>query len=165
MSTSSSNAPSSADQAAQKVAVQAFFRQVMAARIYGLPNETELNRLAPFMSTNLVYLFKQAQAQQEADLARHQGTEPPLVQGSVFVSLFEGATQVRAITPGKLINEWTVELTYVQGADSVQWADQATVVFERGRWVVSDLIFGGQWDFARRGQLTDVLKAVQAPVQ
>lgn len=165
MSPSVSSPPKSADQAAQKVAVQEFFNEVVAANIYGLPSEAELERLAPFMSERLVSLFQQAQAQQAADRARHKGTEPPLVQGSPFVSLFEGATTVISITPGQQPTQWAVKLAYGQGADTVQWVDIADVTLESGRWVVSDVTFAGQWDFARHGHLSDVLKAVRAPAR
>lgn len=166
MSPSVSNPTRAADQAAQKIAVQEFFNEVVAASIYGLPSAAELERLSPFMSTNLVSLFKQAQAQQTADAARHLGTEPPLVQGSPFVSLFEGVTEVQAITPGKLpggeTGEWAVQLSYGQGSKAVQWTDLVSVVLERDRWVVSDVTFVGQWDFARCGRLSDMLKSVRA---
>lgn len=149
-------------QAEQRQVVAAFYERVMALHVYGLPTEEQRARLAPFVSTNLMNLMEQARKQQALDDARHRGSEPPLLQGSPFVSLFEGVTKVLAIEPGSTQNVWTVHLAWGQGSEQVRWTDLAAVAWESNRWVVSDIVFHGQWDFARRGRLSDSLSAVQA---
>jgi hypothetical protein len=150
------------DQAAQRQVVAAFYERVVALHVYGLPNEEQGAQLAPFVSTNLMNLMEQARKQQALDDVRHRGSEPPLLQGSPFVSLFEGVTKVLAIEPALTPNVWTVHLAWGQGSEQVQWTDRAVVAFESNRWVVSDIVFNGQWDFARRARLSDALTAVRA---
>lgn len=148
-------------QASQKRAVSAFYEQVLALNVHGLPNDAQIARLAPLVSDQLLQLMQQARNQQAVDFARHGGSEPPLVQGSPFVSLFEGVTKVLAIEPGPSPDVWAVHLAWGQGSEQVQWTDLTAVALASNRWVVSDIIFNGQWDFARRGRLSEALSAVR----
>lgn len=155
--------PSSPSQTApQKEAVSKFYAEVLALNVHGLPTRADLARLSPYISSELERLFEDALEKQAADLARHGGTEPPLVQGSPFVSLFEGVTEVVAVRPTDEPHLWAVDLAWGQGAERVQWSDMTQVVWQSDRWVVGDVIFTGQWDFARRGRLTDALRAISA---
>lgn len=115
------------------------------------------------MSGDLVGLFEQARLRQEADFARHRGSEPPRVQGSPLVSLFEGANKVLDIVPGQMPAQWQVTLQHGVGSQATQWIDTVFVAKQSGRWVVSDIRFEGQRDFAKRGQLSDLLDAVGQP--
>ncbi|UOD51287.1 hypothetical protein [Orrella daihaiensis] len=160
------NAAPSTEQSQQQSAVKGFFEQVLNANVYGLPTDTALEQFKPWISPALFQRFEQAQVQQTLDLARHQGTEPPMLQGSPFVSLFEGATGVVAVTPAQAPDTWAVSLVYRanagQSTTTVQWTDTVALTQQDGRWVVNDVIFGGQWDFAKRGRLSELLDSVRA---
>ncbi len=149
------------NQAAQRQVVAAFYERVAALDVHGLPTEEQSAQLAPFVTSKLVRLMEYARKQQALDTARHRGSEPPLLQGSPFVSLFEGVTNMLAIEPALTPSVWTVYLAWGQGSEQVQWTDLAVMAWESNRWVVSDIIFNGQWDFARRGRLSEVLGSVQ----
>ena len=150
------------DEAGQRQAVENFYTQAVALNVQGLPRQEELTRLAPLMSPALLELFEQARQAQAEDFKRHQGTEPPLVQGSIFFSLFEGAQRLVAILPSEAPNMWSVTLAYGQGTDAFEWIDDVRLVRLNGQWLVDDIDFMGQWDFARSGWLSNQLIAVQA---
>ena len=146
----------------QRQAVEQFYERVLAFDVHGLPSQADLVQLTPLMSEELKVLFEQARAQQVLDHARHQGSEPPLVQGAIFFSLFEGASRVVAISPEPAPQMWAVKLAYGSGADAFEWTDWVRVTQEAGRWVVADVEYMGQWDFARSGWLSNALLAVQS---
>ncbi|AWB33175.1 DUF3828 domain-containing protein [Orrella marina] len=142
----------------QREAVHEFYDQVITLNIHGLPDKAEMSQLAPLMSGRLVSLLETAKAHEARELGLHRGTEPPLIQGSVFVSLFEGASRVIAIEPDDTPNMWAVTLAYGQpGTDEFDWTDEVLLTKESGKWVVDDIDLLGQWDFARTGWLSNSL--------
>lgn len=152
---------SSSDQP-QRQAVAQFYEAALAMDVLGLPDDEQMARLAKLISPDLLDQLNHARAQQALDFSRHQGSEPPLVQGALFFSLFEGAQEVIAIKPADQPLTWVVTLGYGHGADAFEWTDIARVVQVNGRWMVQDIEFMGQWDFARSGWLIDALLSVQA---
>jgi len=152
---------SSVDQvAAQRDAIQRCYDEVIALSLFGLPTDEQLNALQPLLSAQLLSLLIQARAAQDRAFARHGGQEPPLVQGALMMSLFEGASRLVAIESTAQTNVWQVRLAYGDGPDSVVWSDQVWLVFESDRWRVNDIEFLGGWDFARQGRLTQMLSMV-----
>lgn len=148
--------------AQQRAAVKTFYDKAVSLNVMGLPTAEELAQLKPLLSTRLVSLLEQAQAHQARDHARHRGAEPPLVQGSVFFSLFEGANRVIAVAPDDVPNLWAVTLGYGRpGIDEVSWTDEVLLTKESDRWVVDDLERMGQWDFSHTGWLSNTLMALQ----
>ncbi|MCD8537184.1 MAG: hypothetical protein LRY56_06690 [Burkholderiaceae bacterium] len=158
------------DQAAQAQAVQAFYSQVVKLQIFGVPTEEQLRALTPVISEKLAMLLRQARAAEHHLFARHGGAEPPLMQGALLVSLFEGANRFDSATPTAEANVWQATLAYGQGVDTVQWVDRVWLVraqpqqhrseAHRMSWVVDDIQFSGQWDFARQGRLSEALQAI-----
>ncbi len=153
---------SSPNDQAQRQAVAQFYDAALAMDVQGLPDDAQMARLARLISPALLDQLNQARAQQALDFSRHQGSEPPLVQGALFFSLFEGAQELIAIEPDDQPLMWVVTLGYGHGADAFEWTDIARVVQLNGRWVVQDIEFMGQWDFARSGWLSNALLSVQA---
>jgi hypothetical protein len=149
----------------QREVVQKFYAQAVALNVQGLPSQAELAELAPLMSHELLGLFEQARQAQADDFTRHRGTEPPLVQGSILFSLFEGAQRLVAIAPSEAPDMWLVTLAYGQGALAFEWTDEVRLVRQNAQWLIDDIEFMGQWDFARSGWLSNQLIAVQAQVK
>lgn len=155
------SSPSATEQA-QRQAVADFYEAALAMGVQGLPDDEQMARLAALISPDLLDQISQARAQQALDFSRHQGSEPPLVQGALFFSLFEGAQEILAIEPDDQPLMWVVTLGYGHGADAFEWTDIARVGQVDGRWVIEDIEFMGQWDFARSGWLSNALLSVQA---
>src|SRR5262249_27063295 len=132
----------------------------------GIPSRTQQAQFAPLISASLASLLRNARRAEEAHLRRTKNQEPPLVEGDMFTSLFEGAHAytIASCTPTATTAECAVTLTHVDPRDASQytWTDRLLLVHARGRWVVNDIAFGGGWDFARKGRLTDTLRAVAA---
>jgi hypothetical protein len=85
------------------------------------------------------------------------------VQGDLFTSLFEGATRftVASCTGDASAASCLVDFAYQEGSGPVTaWQDRVHLVRAGAGWVVDDVAYGGGWPFARRGRLSDVLKAV-----
>ncbi len=142
-------------------AVQQFYATYMAARVSGAPSEAELARLAPYLSDSLVQLLRAARARRDADQRAHPDEKPAFVEGDLFSSLFEGPTGV-TVQPG---DTTTAPRTYIAWlsaqADSTPlgWADTVRVARVGDRWVITDIAYGGTWDFAQRGTLLGGLTA------
>lgn len=153
--------PNTIDFDEQRETVESFYRTVIDLQVFGLPTSSQLQALTPLMSDRLLGLLRDAQAAQARELARHRGAEPPLVQGALLVSLFEGATRLVYVQPVTGLNAWQATLTYQQGSNAVEWQDRVWLVNQAragtNRWVVDDIEFGGQWDFARQGRLSKML--------
>ncbi len=55
-----------------------------------------------------------------------------------------------------------VRFTYGHAQPPVRWTDTVVVVREGGRYVVADVRYGGDWDFANQGSLIAVLESAMA---
>ena len=144
-------------------AVAGFYNAYMKMRVMGIPQEKELANLRPYVSTSLYNRLREAnQAEQRYQKANPH--VPPLVEGDLFSSLFEGANAFRALScePNTPASFCWIEFTYVDPRDksSFRWKDKAYVVREGGRLVVDDIEYLGDWQFMHKGRLKDVLKAV-----
>jgi hypothetical protein len=56
----------------------------------------------------------------------------------------------------------TLRMTYRGGASPVEWSDVVILVPEHGRFVIDDVRYGGEWDFANTGSLRTGLVAALA---
>ena len=147
-------------------AARAFYKVYVKLGVRGVPARAQQAQFAPVISTALASLLRDARRAEEAHRRRTKNQEPPLVEGDLFTSLFEGAHAyaLAGCTPSAATAECAVTLTYVDPRDASKytWTDRVLLVRARGRWVVNDIAFGGGWDFARQGRLTDTLRAVAA---
>jgi hypothetical protein len=96
---------------------------------------------------------------------KHQGTEPPLVQGDLFSSLFEQASGVLGINEvsndGKAA-EYTLDFEYRTPGDPGQvskWHDGVQLVLIDGAWLIDDFIHRGDWQFTSQGSVKSMLTA------
>ena len=150
---------------AAREAVSLFYTALAKLRPSGAPTPEQRNELAPLMSMELVDLLQRADAARAAARAAAPMEKPPFTDGDLFSSLFEGPT---AFTVGEpqtgAAGEWRVPvtLTHSMGAADTkptQWTDTIVLREESGRFVVTDIAFGGQWDFANKGALLAGLRA------
>jgi hypothetical protein len=132
----------------------------------GLPDTDERAALAPQASPALNAALEQAARAERCAYAQHQGTEPPLLQGDVFSSLFEKANGVQSIAAARAdadYAEYKVGFEYrMPGAarPEVEWQDTVQLIRSGNAWLVDDVIRGGNWDFGAKGSVKAQLLAV-----
>ena len=88
---------------------------------------------------------------------------PPLIEGDLFSSLFEGATAVSvgscAADSGATRGRCVANLVYADpGSKPTNWNDTVLLVRTPDGWKVDDIVYGGGWAFGNKGRLTDTLK-------
>jgi len=142
-------------------AVEGLYAGLVAHPVSGAPSPEELDALTPWLGEELERLLVQARTVHDLERERAPGEKPPFNDGDLFSSLFEGPTVFdvgRARADGR---GWRVPVafTHVAPGGSTDWTDTVIVAKEAGGWVVVDLIYGGDWDFAMRGSLVANLRS------
>ncbi|MBO6633146.1 hypothetical protein [Parvibaculum sp.] len=152
-------------------AAAVFYDIVLSERSGGVPGEDLRARLRPVISPDLDSLIAQAAEAERRHAERTNNSEPPYLQGDIFSSLFEGPTAYeigpceRKEEDGATFTRCEVMLVH-EGDDPVQWKDRVILSANGGpderRWLVDDIQYGGDWDFAMKGSLKESLRAVIA---
>ena len=145
-----------------KDAVAGLYQALATAQVRGAPSGAQLETIAPYLSDDLRAGLHAARELQESERARAPGEKPPFVDGDLFSSLFEGPSRFEIVGDTRSENRHlvAVRFTYDGASPPVTWQDVAVVEFEQGRWVVSDVRYGGDWDFAAKGTLRQALDTV-----
>jgi hypothetical protein len=126
----------------------------------GIPDATGRAKYAPYISPALESLLKQGEEAEER-FAKANKDSPPLIEGDLFTSMFEGATshQIGACKQAGETARCTVELVYDDGKDKpIRWSDTVGLVKTGAGWRVDDIFYGGNWAFANKGRMTDTLR-------
>jgi hypothetical protein len=147
--------------------VEQFYAATIAGGVSGAPTPEQLATLAPYLSDTVRSLLAAARRQHDADLAREPDEKPSFVEGDLFSSLFEGPTAVEVLGdsargPARVV---TARMTYAGADPPATWTDHVVVTTERGRSVIDDIEYGGQWGFASKGSLRSSLAAALGPPQ
>lgn len=145
-----------------KAAAKAFYDILIKHKVSGLPTKDAWKELQPRLSSKLISLLEAARAEQAAFMKKNPDEKPPWIEGDLFTSLFEGA-QTHAEGEARVSGdraEVPVTFTYTEGGSTTMWTD--TLILTQGPagiWLVEDVRYGGGWDFASKGLLSDGLKA------
>lgn len=155
--------------------VRALFAALDSAPVFGAPTDADLQRLAPYLSADLMERLRQARALRDAAATAFPGEKPPFADGSLFTSLFEGPTSFavgldsllrdpKGVVPDDYADHLvTVRFTHASPSDTARWEDRVLVTRSGNRWVVADIRYGGSWDFAARGSLMGILRTALEP--
>ena len=125
----------------------------------GIPDAAGLAKYRPFLSDKLIALLEQAGAADAAFAGKNKGA-PPLVEGDIFTSLFEGATaiSVGACTGDARSGQCAVAMTHALPRDKpVSWTDTLYLVRTPAGWRVDDIGYGGNWESGNKGRLSQTL--------
>ncbi len=127
----------------------------------GLPDPAAMNAYDAFLCPSLSSALGAARAKQAAFIAAHPGDKPPLVEGDLFSSLFEGSDNAQALDAvadgdGARV---TVALAHGVGPGATRWHDDLVVHRDDGIWCVADVAYGGTWPLANKGTLTASLES------
>lgn len=128
----------------------------------GIPDAAARAKYAPAISPGLNRLFAEARAAEEKFLARNKDT-PPIIEGDLMTSNFEGATsfKVGTCTGDAKTARCPVDLTYVDADPKnkpVRWTDTAILANTPAGWRVDDIAYGANWDFANKGRMSETLR-------
>ena len=128
----------------------------------GVPSAADRAKYAPFLSPELAKLLADA-GTAEMRFARANKGSPPLVEGDLFTSLFEGATSVEVVgcSGDSRTGHCKASLAFVQaGSKPTDWNDTLYLVSTPAGWRVDDIAYGGTWAFGNKGRLSETLKQV-----
>ena len=135
------------------------YRTLFEERVTGAPTRDQLRRLEPFLSDTLRALLAAADRMREADLRHYPDQKPSFAEGDLFSSLFEWPSSFRVAEeqPGE---PYRVRMLFTYNFEGVStsWFDDLVLIQERGRWVIDDIEYGGEWGFAAQGSLRSNLE-------
>lgn len=126
----------------------------------GLPDAGSMNAYSAFLCPSLSSDLRDARVRQEQFRASHPDEKPPLVEGDLFSSLFEGPDSYSA-AESKIEGSRALvkmDLRHGEGGGATSWQDTVVLELDDGIWCISDVEYGGKWPFANRGRLTETLK-------
>lgn len=144
--------------------ISAFYGVYLELKPVGVPDEKKRTRFTPHISEHLNELLKGANEAERSYYKATKGRVPPLVEGDLFTSNFEGADSFRGVSYESKGERGfcLVEFTYIDPLDksSLRWKDKVYLVKSSRGWVVDDIEFLGNWPFMHKGRLQDLLKWV-----
>ena len=126
----------------------------------GIPDAKARAKYAPVISPALEKLLSEADAAEQR-FATENKDSPPLIEGDLFSSLFEGATSYTVRSCNVASASCAVDLVYDdKTAKPVHWTDTLHLIATPQGWRVDDIGYGGNWNFANKGRLTETLRQV-----
>jgi len=143
--------------------VDSFYNTYLAVQPSGIPTAKEMENFNPYFTAGLVKLLQQADQAEQKYHEQTKGEVPPLVEGDLFTSLFEGATNFKVLLCEIKTGSCLVELSYVaqeKTSSPTIWKDKVYLVKTARGWQIDDIEFLGEWQFMHRGRLQDLLEQV-----
>ncbi len=134
----------------------------------GIPDAKGRAKYEPYISTRLAQLLADGN-RAEAAFAKANKNSPPLIEGDLFTSNFEGATsyKVDVCSANGSNGRCAVALAYDDRSQNakpkpVTWTDTLYLVATPGGWRVDDVGYGATWAFGNKGRLSDTVKSAIA---
>ena len=153
-------------------AVNAFYDVYSGQRAQGggIPDATVRLRLQPVLSPRLNKQLSDAATAQARLTAKVRNAVPPVLEGDIFSSLFEGASawKVGACQTTAKTASCGVALSYAPppAADSkakpASWNDTVLLVNTPQGWKVDDVVYDAGFAFGNTGRLSEMLAMVMA---
>jgi len=128
----------------------------------GIPDAAGRMRLQPYLSPRLNKLLADGAAA-ETRFAAQVKDAPPLIEGDLFTSLFEGATswKLDACSVSGAAARCPVEFAYAEGKEKpVTWTDTLILAATPQGWRVDDIAYGANFQFGNTGTLSETLQTV-----
>ena len=131
----------------------------------GIPDATGRLRYSAVLSPRLNRQLQDAAKAQARLTAKVHNALPPMLEGDIFTSLFEGATswKVGACTGDAKVQRCTVVLTRAPATPKdkpANWSDTVVVVSSPAGWKVDDVLYDANFAFGNTGKLSDMLQMV-----
>jgi hypothetical protein len=152
------------EEQAGRRATGAFYNVYLKLHPSGVPTKNQQAKFAALVSADLAGLLVEAALAEARYAEATKGEAPPLLEGDLFTSLFEGAEsyKIGQCEMQKESGACLVDLAHTDSRDNskVEWKDRVYVVRNKDRWAVDDIEFLGDWQFMHKGRLKELLKAV-----
>ena len=146
-------------QSAASVALD-FYQMHQRLGSSGLPDANSMKAYDAFLCPSLAAMIRDAQQRQRSYRTAHPDDKPPLVEGDLFSSLFEGPDEVNS--GGTAVDEDNAEVSLMmrsgEGDKATRWKDTVLLARKDGVWCIDDVQYHGNWPFANKGKLSDALK-------
>ncbi len=147
-----------------EAAVKGLYGTYIKLKTRGIPPAKELAEYKPYLTPELAALLKSADDAEIKYKEETKGEVPPLVEGDVFTSLFEGADTYKVLSCEEKGESASCLLEFKNtnpgDGKTFTWKDSVMLVKGKSGWLVSDVEYKGDWDFAVKGNLTEMLKSV-----
>lgn len=144
--------------------VTGFYSAYIKLKTRGIPAAKDLAEYRPYVTPELAALLKSADDAEIKYKADTKGEVPPLVEGDIFTSLFEGADSFKVLSCEEkgVSATCSVEFKNTNPGDGKTFTWKDSPVLEKGKsgWLISDIEYKGDWDFAVKGTMTGMLKGV-----
>lgn len=136
----------------------------------GIPDATVRLRLQPYLSPRLNKQLADAASAQNRLTAKVRNAVPPVLEGDIFSSLFEGASawKVGACQQSGKTARCSVALSYTPPpgagakAKPANWTDTLLLADTPQGWKVDDVVYDAGFAFGNTGRLSDMLGMVIA---
>jgi len=137
----------------------------------GIPDATVRLRFSPVLSPGLNKQLADAAAAQGRLTAKVKNAVPPMLEGDIFSSLFEGATtwKVGACQGDSQSARCPAALSYTpppaQNAKApkpASWSDTLILTHTPQGWKVDDVVYDAGFQFGNTGRLREMLQMVIA---
>jgi hypothetical protein len=153
-------------------AVNAFYAVYSGqhAQGLGIPDATVRLRLQPMLSPRLNKQLITAAAAQARLTAKVKNAVPPVLEGDIFSSLFEGPTawKVGSCQQKDKTARCSVALSYAPPATAggkakpANWTDTMVLAATPQGWKVDDVVYDASFAFGNTGRLSEMLNMVIA---
>jgi hypothetical protein len=140
--------------------VDQFYNKYLQLNIGGLPDAEQSKAINPFLSKEIKDLIAADIEKQKQFIKDDPDEKPPWIEGDLFSSLFEGATEYKI---GKTTQQGNtakvdVALSRKDSSGESNWTDTVVLAKSGKMWVITDIIFNGQWQFKTGSSLLNVLR-------
>jgi hypothetical protein len=149
----------SGEEQRQAEVIGAFYNIHIKNAIPGLPSADELRQYQPLVSQALFSLLTQAEAADARYHAAAGSQAPPIIEGDLFTSLYEGATSftVESCDTEDSRSSCQVAFRYKKDGAEEAWNDKVLLVREDQHWRIDDIEFIGNDQSSQREYLSDTL--------
>lgn len=137
--------------------VRQFYDWRFKAQFTGVPERATLKVAETFLSSELICLLDKARDYRNRFVKKFPTDKPPFIEGDMFTSLFEGANRY-TLESMKVNGEnatAVVHFYHDQGRkkDKAGWRDTVLLQHKNHQWRITDIQYGGKFDFGNSGSL------------
>ncbi|MBK6316430.1 MAG: hypothetical protein IPF53_19600 [Blastocatellia bacterium] len=146
-------------------AVIKLYTALIKQKVTGLPTTKQRTSIWPLLTEDLKALLDAAQREQDAFIKANPDEKPPLIEGDLFSSLFEGV-QTFELGQTSLVDRRAhvpVTFSYTSDGKTTRWTDEVILAKSGGAWKIWDVRYNATWDFKPGTNLRAVLGAKDAP--
>jgi hypothetical protein len=142
--------------ATPKAVAEGFYRAVISLNEGGIPDSAGRARLEPFISPSLTHALARANAAALAYAHNARHAVPPLLEGNIFVSLFDGVSAARVghCTRKEAQAVCPAALSYLSPTGKrYHWQDKLLMTRTADGWRVDNVVYGGGVPYTNQGTL------------